>query len=1057
MKTFLRSLAAGVFLLLLGLSTSDAQEVTFTAGPSVTATGGAGNGGFAWGDLDGSGNLSIFIPYNIVELNSITAFTKAASTATANIPINTNSTGLLLADFNGDGVPDLFTTNGGNPSTSGVNSSLFYDSAGVFILATGVGDLATAGATGEVFQGASAAPIDHSNYLSIAYPGGFTGIAGSNQAAPVPPNGGVWLLKGGPTGFTDIGKGAAAGNLGIDSTLSYESWDVRFFDANNDGYLDLLMPSFRNGFSKIDTGTSGARKGCVMLLNDGTGKFIIPTAATLGRSIYALDSVKLNKAGTADSIEYSSVHGDTGIIVDDTVRHFAAIGEQWGDLNNDGIEDLVLNGLNATDNRDGNDTLRADVILYGKGDGTFTYKWDGVHVVANNGLVQSTAQRAISIGDYNNDGLLDIYTAQTFTPQHLYRNNGDGTFTDIASTDGVTGGPGTQRGAQLVDYDNDGFLDVFVYTGGNTLLLKNGGNTNNWIAFKPIGTGNNKSAIGAKFTVWTGGHKQIREISASGGSAGMGGTLRANFGLGTATAVDSVHVQWPDGNSQTLVLKDGVNRYYTVREGDLVPAVPVLVSPKNDSTGAPTSMTLNWNSSANAAHYQVQLSLDRTFATNVVANDSSLTTTSKSVSGLGYSSWYYWRVLAYDTFYTSGYSVVDSFQTIVQAPTAVPTLLSPANNATNQPYKLKLVISKTSDAAQYNWQVTTDGTFGSTFAVNDSTIDTTNTVTLAGGTKYFWRVRGVNPGGAANFSSADTFTVMTVPAVAVLAFPAQGQVSIPADTLVLKWHSVAADTGYICQISTSKSFSSLVFTSDTTRDTTFKATSLQTLTWYYWRVASYNAGGASAFTAVDSFQTIVPIPAAPLLSSPLASATGVARLTTFVWRSVTYASKYHLQVSTANDFSAVVRDTTVGDTTATLTNHLDASTRYYWHVSAIDTAGEGAFASTRLFTTGLVDALNEQGGPPKEFALFQNYPNPFNPSTMINYDIPKNAYVKVVIYDVLGRVVATLVNGVQQPSHYSVEWNPAGLSSGIYFCRIQAQSQDGSGNFVSVKKLVYMK
>ena len=139
---------------------------------------------------------------------------------------------------------------------------------------------------------------------------------------------------------------------------------------------------------------------------------LLPSSATtIGHpTIYALDSIKLNTAGN-DSIEYASAHADTGIIVDDTVRHFAAIGEQWGDLNNDGIEDLILNGLNANDNRDGNGNYVADVILYGKGDGTFTYKWDGVHVVANNGLVQATNQRAISVGDYNNDGWADIYTS----------------------------------------------------------------------------------------------------------------------------------------------------------------------------------------------------------------------------------------------------------------------------------------------------------------------------------------------------------------------------------------------------------------------------------------------------------------------------------------------------------------------------------------------------------------------------------------------------------------------------------------------------------------------
>ena len=71
-----------------------------------------------------------------------------------------------------------------------------------------------------------------------------------SSTGPYPGGGGIWLLKGGASGFTDIGKGATAANLGIDTCKSFESWDVRFFDANNDGYEDLLMPSFRNGFVK---------------------------------------------------------------------------------------------------------------------------------------------------------------------------------------------------------------------------------------------------------------------------------------------------------------------------------------------------------------------------------------------------------------------------------------------------------------------------------------------------------------------------------------------------------------------------------------------------------------------------------------------------------------------------------------------------------------------------------------------------------------------------------------------------------------------------------------
>lgn len=96
-------------------------------------------------------------------------------------------------------------------------------------------------------------------------------------------------------------------------------------------------------------------------------------------------------------------------------------------------------------------------------------------------------------------------------------------------------------------------------------------------------------------------------------------------------------------------------------------------------------------------------------------------------------------------------------------------------------------------------------------------------------------------------------------------------------------------------------------------------------------------------------------------------------------------------------------------------------------------------------------------GIPKAYALYQNYPNPFNPTTIISYDLPRGSYVKVTIYDVLGRVVATLVEGVQQAGHQVVDWSPSTLSSGVYFCRIQTHSQDGSTNFTATKKLLFMK
>lgn len=80
---------------------------------------------------------------------------------------------------------------------------------------------------------------------------------------------------------------------------------------------------------------------------------------------------------------------------------------------------------------------------------------------------------------------------------------------------------------------------------------------------------------------------------------------------------------------------------------------------------------------------------------------------------------------------------------------------------------------------------------------------------------------------------------------------------------------------------------------------------------------------------------------------------------------------------------------------------------------------------------------------PERFALHQNYPNPFNPTTTIEYDLPKDAYVKLVIYDILGREVVTLVDEPQNTGYRSVKWqgnDKSGilLSSGIYIYRITA-------------------
>ncbi len=107
---------------------------------------------------------------------------------------------------------------------------------------------------------------------------------------------------------------------------------------------------------------------------------------------------------------------------------------------------------------------------------------------------------------------------------------------------------------------------------------------------------------------------------------------------------------------------------------------------------------------------------------------------------------------------------------------------------------------------------------------------------------------------------------------------------------------------------------------------------------------------------------------------------------------------------------------------------------------------------TYLDSVNLVTGVNKiVDNKPKSFKLFNNYPNPFNPTTTIKYDVAKDSKVSLIVYDILGREVQTLVNKEQAPGHYTVTFNASNLASGVYIYRITA------GNFTATKKLMLLK
>jgi len=119
-----------------------------------------------------------------------------------------------------------------------------------------------------------------------------------------------------------------------------------------------------------------------------------------------------------------------------------------------------------------------------------------------------------------------------------------------------------------------------------------------------------------------------------------------------------------------------------------------------------------------------------------------------------------------------------------------------------------------------------------------------------------------------------------------------------------------------------------------------------------------------------------------------------------------------------------------------------ATGKYSYRLKQIDYNGNYEYFNL----SGLVSV-----GVPTKYDLSQNYPNPFNPTTKINYDLAKDGFVKINIYDMTGRLISTLVETKQTAGYYTVSFNAASLSSGMYFYRIESES------FIMTKKMVLIK
>ena len=383
-------------------------------------------------------------------------------------------------------------------------------------------------------------------------------------------------------------------------TRPYCGW-AQWGDFNNDGNLDLLEIGWNGDWSSgnrfflgqpdhtftwvtEDIGVNPLREGpwqCALVDYDNDGRLDIyqTTGWVEGFAGNSRDVLCRNLGNGT----FEPVWSPTGAITD---TQFGC----WADYDNDGDRDLWLcnydfaAGQSATSQfyrNNGNGTFSDDLtdieipaapFFYGAwgdydNDG-FQDFLCGTTLFHNDRNGRFTAVLANPAGgpglwaDYDNDGDLDFVThlwSGVRQPSRFYRNDGGGVFTQVDLGPPSHDVPANETVPTWGDYNNDGFLDLFVATRGNprgvNFLYRNsglaGGNTNHWLIVKPRGTTSNRSAIGAKVRVratirgtdtW-----QLREI--------QGGTfddLRAHFGLGDATGAATVRIEWPSGTVQEL-------------------------------------------------------------------------------------------------------------------------------------------------------------------------------------------------------------------------------------------------------------------------------------------------------------------------------------------------------------------------------------------------------------------------------------------------------------------------------------------------------------------------
>ncbi|MGO9125939.1 MAG: CRTAC1 family protein, partial [Terriglobales bacterium] len=436
--------------------------------------------------------------------------------------------GACFLDYDGDGRPDIFLPDNGKEG----GMSLYHN----------IGD----GKFEDVTRKAGLDPTIH----GVGCTAGDYDNDGSTDLA-IAANHRIFLLHNEKNGtFKDVAEAAGIGNHGSPLSLT-------FIDYDHDGDLDLFVTNFEPRES-TPMGATGSPLPSTMWRNNGNGTFSDVTAAVgmFSRKVFSTGAVgtDYNNDRAVDLLETS--WPEPAVIYRNRREGEFEANEPWSstipsttgvavlDFDHDGWMDLAFTHRH--------DPGASGLTLWRNHEGK---SFEPVALPAA-GWIHAWGVAAI---DYDNDGWVDLVavgeTADGKGEVRLFRNLGPDGFKDVTADVGldkvVLKNP---RAIITGDFDGDGAADLLItQNSGPAVLLRNeGGNQNHWLRLNLTGLADNKSAIGTKVEVFSGGNRQKFEIAGSSGYLGQN-SLQLTVGLGQAKQADVVRMLWPTG-----VLQDEV-------------------------------------------------------------------------------------------------------------------------------------------------------------------------------------------------------------------------------------------------------------------------------------------------------------------------------------------------------------------------------------------------------------------------------------------------------------------------------------------------------------------